>query len=175
MPKAFELLPHGSVDIHPLTDRLRDIERMAYQGLKPHTIAARLALSLEEFREYALRYQDVELALTGGAARAADELSSQGMLVALEGDIRTLTFFLERRHGFYPYVPPPPAPVQVNVTNAPAAPPPVGFDRARELARRQFELIEGGAIDVTPDSAPDLKADLEATGEDILTLAAKEP
>lgn len=146
LPRAYETLPYGSVPVHPLTDRLEAIERMSYQGLKPTIIAQRLGIELEDFRELALRYRDVELALTGGAARAADDLSATGMLEALEGgDGKMLRFWLERRHGFNP--PPvvhPPSQVAPAVTiNLPS---PVGFARADELAKRQVELIEAMAI-----------------------------
>ena len=142
VPRAYETLAPGSVPTHLLRPSLEAIERMSYQGLTIRQIAGRIGITSDELKNYATNYLDVELALTGGRARAADELSAEAMLAALGGDNKMLVTLLERKHGFTPPAPPSAPPVQVNIGG-----PAVGFARADELARRQIEIIEALAIE----------------------------
>ena len=143
MPKAYQMIPPGVIPPHDFTLQLSQIERMAYQGMRGDQIAARLGVTPSELMHAAMAYKDVELALSGGAARAADELTAAVMGAGLSGDTASAWKMLGARHGLG-------APADSNVTvNVGQVEPPqaVSYDRGAELARRQAEAL---ALDSEP-------------------------
>lgn len=138
LPKAYTLIPAGSVPTHQFTGMLVDIERMAAQGLRGQVIAYRLGVEVPVLELAAREYLDVRLALMGGAARGADELSAIAYQAGVSGDLESARWLLQTRHGFE--APKSMPAVQVNV-GGPVAPTPLVVDRAADLARRQMEAL----------------------------------
>jgi len=138
LPKAYTLIPAGSVPVHQFTGMLEDIERMAAQGLRGQVIAYRLGVEVPVLEQAAREYLDVRLALMGGAARGADELSANVYQAGVSGDLESARWLLQTRHGFE--APKNMPAVQVNV-GGPVTPIPLVVDRASELARQQMEAL----------------------------------
>jgi hypothetical protein len=140
MRKAYTLIK--GVERHPFTDALEHVERMAFQGMNGEQIAARLGVSARVLRDAAQHFPDLMAALTGGRARATDELSAVAMRAAIgKGDIGAVKFMLQTRHG---YNPPKDGPSVVVNMGAGATPP--ALEIADEQAARQQRLLETDPI-----------------------------
>lgn len=146
---------------------LKEVERMSFQGLKGSQIAARLGVDIALLAAAAREHKDIELALSGGAARAADELSATVMDASLNGDPKNAWRMLELRHDYVEVVDPTPAPT-ININLAPGT---ETFERAAILNAGQAEVLalmdesEKGVSDSDPLESEPAEAMAEAEAE----------
>lgn len=128
----------GLVPSHQLTSVLRHIERMAYQGMTGLQIAGRLGIDVNMLAWCAERFQDVRVALVGGATRGTDELSAAAMRHAVAGgNAGLISTMLKVKHGYHE----PKEAAPAVVVNVGAGPAPVTLEHAGTLADRQAELL----------------------------------
>lgn len=127
-----------AVPRHALTDFLPHLDRMAAQGMELIHIAARLGLSTRVLNDFAERFADVKLALTGGFARGIDEMSGALYRAGVaEGAVGAQTFYLRTKANYRDQKESGPA-VVVNVGTAPA---PITIEHAADLSERQRALL----------------------------------